>query len=327
MVRTSLYAREVLFADRLTIAREYRVSGSFWARLAPAATPGAALTTTDARITIRTRLNAMARSANVVQLRPETEQAFDAYIRGAETAMEQELRGPHPFLWANAVPERAQQVRGGQIVTQLCAEQGRAKVPNGLIHDWIGAELILGTTIDNTLGLVQNYDQHKAIYKPEVMDSVLISHHGNDFKIRLRLLKKKVLTVVLDTDHDVHYRPVDRKRWVCYSHTTRIAEVENVGGPNEKVLPPDTGHGFLWRLNSYWKFEEKKRRRLRGVSRYFADPRCAVWAGMADRADHPEAPSGIARPHSGSYTLGTSVPRTPLSPLQHHGIIKTNNCL
>jgi hypothetical protein len=24
------------------------------------------------------------------------------------------------------------------------------------------------------------------------------------------------------------------------------------------VLPPDTGYGFLWRLYSYWKFQERE---------------------------------------------------------------------
>ena len=108
------------------------------------------------------------------------------------------------------------------------------------------------------LALVQNYDNHKNIYKPEVIDSKLISHEGNDYRIFLRLLKKKVITVVLDTDHDVHYSALDEKRWQCRSFTTRIAEVEEAGTPKEKVLEPDTGYGFLWRLYSYWKFEEKK---------------------------------------------------------------------
>lgn len=131
-------------------------------------------------------------------------------------------------------------------------------MPSGLIHDWIGAVFIPGTTVKETLALIQDYDRHKNIYQPEVIDSVLKSHHGNDFKIYLRLLKKKIITVVLDTNHDVHYLSLDRTRWCCHSHTTRISEVEDAGGPEERVLPPDTGHGFLWRLNSYWRFQEKE---------------------------------------------------------------------
>ena len=66
------------------------------------------------------------------------------------------------------------------------------------------------------------------------------------------------MTVVLDTDHDVHYRPVDPRRWICRSHTTRVAEVEGAGTAQERVRPPDTGYGFLWRLCSYWRFQERE---------------------------------------------------------------------
>lgn len=111
--------------------------------------------------------------------------------------------------------------------------------------------------MEHVLARVQDYDNHKNIYKPEVIASKLISHRGDNFQIYLRLLKKKIMTVVLDTDHDVQYRSLDRKRWICRSYTTRIAEVENAGSNKERVLPPDTGFGFLWRLDSYWRFQER----------------------------------------------------------------------
>jgi len=200
----------------------------------------------------------MAQSAKPVQLKPQTVGAFDEYIREAEAGMEQALQGRSPFLWSDVSPDRAQLVRGGQVVAQFWAGRGPSKVPNGLIHDWIGAIFIPASHLKRILALVQDYDNHKNIYKPEVIASRLISHQGNDFQIYLRLLKKKIMTVVLDTDHKVHYRSLDRTRWTCCSHTTRIAEVENAGSPKEIVLPPDTGHGFLWRLYSYWRFQERE---------------------------------------------------------------------
>jgi hypothetical protein len=199
----------------------------------------------------------MAQTARTVQLEPQTIEAFDAYIREAEGAMEQTLHIDSSFLWADLDSKRAQHVQEGQVVAQFWASQGPVDVPDGLIHDWVGAVVIPGTTVGQTLALIQNYDNHKNIYKPEVIASRLISHHGNNFQIFLRLLKKKIITVVLDTDHDVHYRSLDRSRWLCRSYTTRIAEVENAGDAKEKVLPPDTGYGFLWRLYSYWRFLER----------------------------------------------------------------------
>ncbi len=199
----------------------------------------------------------MAQAVNTVQLKPRTLQAFETYIRDAEAAMEPALRGQRPFLWTDTHSDIAKQVSKGEIAAQLWSGQGPVEVPNGLIHDWIGAVFVPQTTVEATLALVQDYDNHKNIYKPEVMDSKLLSHDGNNFQIFLRLLKKKIITVVLDTDHDVHYQQVDGTRWFCRSHTTRIAEVDDPGTPKEKVLPPDTGYGFLWRLYSCWRFQER----------------------------------------------------------------------
>jgi hypothetical protein len=198
----------------------------------------------------------MAETAKPEQLKPRTLEAFDAYIHEAETEIEQTLQGG-PFLWSDSNLERAQQVRGGKVVAQFWSGRGPVKVPHGLIHDWIAAAFIPATTAEDTLALIQDYDNHKNVYKPEVIDSKLISRYDNDFQIRLRLLKKKMITVVLDTEHEVHYRRLDRTRWVCRSYSTRIAEVENAGSPKERALPPDTGHGFLWRLYSYWRLQER----------------------------------------------------------------------
>jgi len=198
----------------------------------------------------------MAEDVQPVQLKPETLQAFEAYIREAEAAMELTLRG-EAFLWSDGDPKRAKQVCQGKIVAELWRGKGPDKVPAGLIHDWIGAAFLPGATVARILARIQDYDNHKNMYRPEVIDSKLIARRGDDFQIYLRVLKKKIITVVLDTDHDVHYFQVDSARWGCRSYTTRTAEVDDAGKPNEKVQPPDAGYGFLWRIYSYWRFEER----------------------------------------------------------------------
>ncbi len=200
----------------------------------------------------------MAETANPVQLKHATLQAFVSYIREAEAEMQPSLEGSVPFLWCDADPERKKQVHGGEVLAQLWSGRRPVTVPEGLIHDWVGAVFARGASVGHTLALVQDYDNHKNIYAPDVMDSRLISRQGDSFKIFLRLLKKKVLTVVLDTDHDVQYSRVSSKNWFCRSYTTRIAEVDDAGSAAEKIHPPDSGYGFLWRLNSYWRFAEER---------------------------------------------------------------------
>jgi hypothetical protein len=200
----------------------------------------------------------MPQSAQAVELRAETVKAFAAYVRQAEADMDAALQASALFLWAEQNQEQWQRVREGEIVAQFWSGSGPVKVPKGLIHDWVGSALIAGATLDQTLAVIQDYENHKNIYSPEVIESKLLDRDGNDFRIYLRLLKKKIITVVLDTEHEVHYRCLDRTRWLCRSYTTRISEVQDAGSPKEKVLPPDSGYGFLWRLYSYWQFEQRK---------------------------------------------------------------------
>jgi hypothetical protein len=187
-------------------------------------------------------------------LKPQTAADFDAYMRKAEARLS---NAQGPFLWVDADPERKRQVQRGTVLAQPWNKQGDIEIHDGLVHDWVGAAFIPGVTLEQVLALVKDYDRHKYIYKPEVVDSKLRSHQGDDFKIYLRLIKKKVLTVTLNTEHDVHYSQIDAKRVRSQSYTTRIAEVDNAGQKDERELPPGKGHGFLWRLNSFWRFEER----------------------------------------------------------------------
>jgi len=195
--------------------------------------------------------------ASAAELKKETVQAFERYIRATEARLEEHLRGARPFLWTDETPERRQQVRQGLVPTLPHAGRPQVHVPDGLIHDWIGAVFIPGVTLQQTLNLVQDYNNHHNIYKPEVIASKTLARNGNDFKIYMRLLKKKVLTVVLNTEHDVRYFPLDAARCHSRSYSTRIAEVSDPGKPAERESPVGNDHGFLWRLYSYWRFQQR----------------------------------------------------------------------
>ncbi len=185
-------------------------------------------------------------------LKPQTVEAFDRYIK----ATEQRLDTAKVFLWSDENPDRARLVRQGQVVVQPFGKTPEIEVPDGLIHDWVGAVFIPSVALEKTLANMQDYN-HKEAYRPEVISSRLVSRNGNDFEVYMRLLKKKVITVVLDTDHSVHYFPVGPGKWRSISRTTKVSEVEHAGKPDERVLPPGTGGGYLWKLNSYWRFEER----------------------------------------------------------------------
>jgi hypothetical protein len=199
-------------------------------------------------------------------LKPETLAAFGRYVQATEARIAKELTRPGAFLYIEAMPEPQRSgalgmVRRGELYMEKLRTQDASgtpiEAPDGLIHHWIGAVFIPGATLRQILDLVQDYDHHQDIYKPEVIRSRLIKHQGNEYKIFYRLRKKKVITITLDTDHDVQYFPVDATH--CYSRSvaTRIAEIADADQPGEHEKPIGHDGGFLWRMNSYWRFEEK----------------------------------------------------------------------
>lgn len=199
----------------------------------------------------------LALAATAAELKPETLEAFNRYIRATEAQIAERVSGKRSFLWADESRPRLEQARRGQAVVQPWNGKGAIHVPDGLIHDWIGTVFIPGATLEATLALVRDYDNHYKTYSPEVIGSKVLEHDHDHYRVYLRLLKKKVLTVVLATEHDVQYYPLDRTRLYSRSYSTRIAQVEDPGKPNERELPVGRDSGYLWRLYSYWRFEAR----------------------------------------------------------------------
>ena len=135
----------------------------------------------------------MVQATQTVELKPETLQAYAKHIGEAEAVVEQALRGDRQFLWSDGSPQRIAQLREGATIAELSSGKRPIQVSDGLIHDWIGATCVPDTTMERTLALVQDYDNHKNVYQPEVIGSRLIRRKGDDFQIYLRLRKKKSL--------------------------------------------------------------------------------------------------------------------------------------
>lgn len=202
--------------------------------------------------------------AQSVELQPETRSAFDQYVVQAEQRMQAELGPGGPFLLPDGWPadrrdQAYQQLRHGDLIIEHvdgATIMAKTQIPHGLIHHWIGIVFIPGASLAATLALIQNYDHHQEVYSPEVQRSRLVRRDSDDFHIFLRLKKHKVTTVVLDTEYDVHFARLDAHRVYSRSHSMRIAEVQNPGGRDERDLPPGNDHGFLWALDTYWRFFE-----------------------------------------------------------------------
>jgi hypothetical protein len=195
------------------------------------------------------------------QLRGETIAAFDHYVELSEHRMKAEEQSSS-FLRVDTLPPTDREaalarLKKGEVVVDRIETLDRGRtiaVPDGLIHHWIGTTFIPGVTLAQTIAFLQDYDNQYKFYAPDVERSRLVARDGNNFKVFMRLRKK---IAVLDSDYDVNYRWSTPDRAVSRSLSTRIAEVDNAGQKNESKKPVGNDNGYMWRLNSYWRFAQR----------------------------------------------------------------------
>jgi len=155
------------------------------------------------------------------------------------------------------VAARARRVRQGEIVVEPATGAVETPVIGGLVHDWVGAAFIPGATLEKTLAAGQDYNRHKDIYRPEVMDSRTLAHTGDDFRGLPAGCRKRKWSPWCSI------RSMKRitSGWTgrdgaAVPAATKIAEVKNAGQRNERTLPPERSRVPV-ELNSYWRFEER----------------------------------------------------------------------
>ena len=105
------------------------------------------------------------------------------------------------------------------------------------------------------------------------------SEAGHD--LFLRLTRLMLITATYDTWYRVRHQVQGPTRIDSVAVATRIEEVSDPGSPTEKRVPVDASRGFLWRMQTHWRFSVVPRG-CRGDL----------------RVDHPESP-GAARARHG----------------------------
>jgi hypothetical protein len=200
----------------------------------------------------------------VPRLTSPTIEAFNDYVRLTEARSDAELKRGSGLLWVDGLPggERAQaydQLRRGEVKMrklETLKDGVPIRCPDGMIHHWVGLAFISGAKLEDVLGVLEDYDRHAVYYAPDVERSKIESRDGDHFRVFLRFRRHKVVTVVLDTEHDVRYFRDSETRAHSRSSAVRIAQVENAGKRDEREKTTGDDDGFLWRMESWWRMIE-----------------------------------------------------------------------
>jgi len=166
-------------------------------------------------------LTAQPASAAGVELRHETVAAWDMYV----AATEMRLTEPR---------------QNGAQVFEPFGET--VSISGGTIHDWRGSTWIRGTTVGRVVFALT----HPGTPPPQedVLESRVLARSGNTLDVYLKLIRRTVMTVTYDTEHHVTFTCRSPDLATSRSVSTKIVEA---GGAD---------HGFLWKLNSYWRYSQ-----------------------------------------------------------------------
>lgn len=197
-------------------------------------------------------------------LQARTAKDFARYVAAVEARSAREIEAHQAFLdiERQAPAQLARTLaalRKGEIIVARGVARDDAsseiQIDGGLINHWRGTVFVPHVKLDAMLKVLQEpqSDKHK---QEEVLSSRVVSRDGDRQKVFLRVRRTKFVTAVYDTDYDVEYRRLDGDRALSNSISTRIVEIEHAGTPRERALPEGNDRGFLWRLNTYWRYKQ-----------------------------------------------------------------------
>jgi hypothetical protein len=205
-------------------------------------------------------------AAEAAELTKETTRAWDRYFAWADEKVQRELQDPKIFLIQNALPAGDQasvqrQLESGQIAVRqmynVSPPGANFKIPGGEIHHWWGAIMLRNTSLARLLEFLQDYDNHGGRFA-DVEKSRLISKNGNRYRFFFRVRRSKsFVTAYYNTEQECLYTLYGPTRASSQSLATKIAELDNPGTASEREKTPGNDRGFLWRLASWWRFEQR----------------------------------------------------------------------
>lgn len=221
-------------------------------------------TATLALVMLVVSASAAQASTEEATLQAKTKADFAKYVAAVEARRTRDIANHEPFLDIERLPAAqlattlASLKRGEVIVTRGGERDGSGNelsIDGGQVNHWRGTVFVPKVKLDALLKVLQEpqSDKHK---QEDVLSSRVVSRDGDSQKVYLRLRRTKFVTVVYDTEYDVDYKRLSPDRALSNSISTKVVEIENPGTPQERALPEGNDSGYMWRLNSYWRYKQ-----------------------------------------------------------------------
>ena len=196
--------------------------------------------------------------STAIEPKPETLQAWDAYVCAARMRMKQRASGQAPFLWVDEESGLGQRVRAGDVLAEPAEGESPHMAPRGLIHDWVGAVFVAKANLNQVMGVLDDYERYKDFYRPMVVRASLLEQTQDHQKVTLVMMKKVFsVTGAVETENEVQITRLDADRAYSLSTSVRVQEIADYGQPSEHTLPEDHGPGYVWRTFTVTRLEQR----------------------------------------------------------------------
>jgi hypothetical protein len=153
-------------------------------------------------------------------------------------------------------------LRNGEVIIEHMTPANEADLSGALLHHWRGSAFVRGATVADFERLMKNFSGYPQRFSPQVVQAQVLSPHDgripDQFTAMMRVRQHHVITVVMDTNYDVTFGRLDGQHGYSISRSTRISEIGSPGTTHEHALTGGEAHGFLWRQNIYWSYEERE---------------------------------------------------------------------
>ena len=180
---------------------------------------------------------------------------FNTYINGVEARLVQQHRAPASFVAASQQNEP--RLRRGELIVERLTPAAGPTLPGAMLHHWRGTAFAPGATAADFERLMRNFNAYPRYYAPQVVQAKVLGADHDRMWARMRVRQRHVITVVMDTSYEIAFGRLDARHGFSASRSTRIDEIDAPGTAAEHALNPGQEHGFLWRLNTYWSYEER----------------------------------------------------------------------
>jgi len=190
---------------------------------------------------------------------PTAVAAFNAYCKTVESRLAQQHRSSDDFLAlanSDGGSERTR-LRAGELILERLSPSSGADLSGSMLHHWRGTVFAPGAKASDFERLMRDFNSYPQHFFPQVVEARTVAQSGNHIRAWMRVRQRHVITVVMDTTYDVNFAQLDVQHGYSISRGTQIDEIDSPGTRLERVLGPDEEHGFLWRLNTYWSYEER----------------------------------------------------------------------